>query len=130
MNKKDYYDILGIDRKSSEKEIKSAYHKLAVKWHPDKWVGKSEAEKKIAEEKMKEVNQAYEVLSNSEKRQNYDQYGSTEGFAQGGHPGGGFGREESFFKDIFETFFGGAADYAGQGKYSEDRARPQAGNDV
>ncbi|MEG7979097.1 MAG: J domain-containing protein [Mollicutes bacterium UO1] len=129
MNKKDYYDVLGIDRKASEKEIKSAYHKLAVKWHPDKWVGKSEAEKKLAEEKMKEVNQAYEVLSNSEKRQNYDQYGSAESFAQG-HPGGGSGREESFFKDIFDSFFGGASDYSGRGRYSEDRTQFQGGSDI
>ena len=70
--KKDYYDILGVDRNASESEIKSAYRKQALKWHPDK----NPNNKAEAEEKMKEVNQAYEVLSDSTKRQNYDHYGS------------------------------------------------------
>jgi len=78
---------------------------------------------------MKEINQAYGVLSNPEKRQNYDRYGSAEGFTQGSSEGG-FGREESFFKDIFDTFFGRGDEYGGQRTYSENRARPQAGNDI
>src|SRR6185503_9405385 len=78
---------------------------------------------------MKEINEAYGVLSNSEKRQNYDRYGSAEGFAQGS-PESGFGQEESIFKDIFETFFGGRTDYSRQGAYAGDRTQPQAGNDV
>ena len=106
MSKK-YYGILGVSESASESEIKEAYRKLAFKWHPDRNRGSKEAEVK-----MKEINEAYEVLSNSEKRQNYDRYGSAEGFAQGS-PESGFGRGEGFFKDIFETFFSGGHGYAG-----------------
>jgi molecular chaperone DnaJ len=129
MNKKNYYDVLGVSKNASEAEIKSAWRKLTLKYHPDRWVNKSETEKKQAEEKMKEINQAYEVLSNPEKRQNYDRYGNAEGFAQG-PPEGGFGRGEDFFKDIFDTFFGGGGDHSGRRTYSEDRTRPRAANDI
>lgn len=78
---------------------------------------------------MKEINQAYEVLSNPEKRENYDRYGSAEGFAQG-PPESEFGRGEGFFKDIFESFFGGGADYSGRGTHAGGSTRPQAGSDI
>src|SRR5688572_18759388 len=80
---------------------------------------------------MKKINQAHEVLSNSEKRQNYDRFGSAEGFTQG-PPGGGFGGEESFFdfESIFTNIFGGGAGYSGQRTQAEDRTRPQSGNDI
>lgn len=123
MSKK-YYDILGVSETASESEIKAAYRKLAFKWHPDKNPGNKEAEAK-----MKEINEAYEVLSNPEKRQNYDRYGSAEGFAQG-PPESEFGRGEGFFKDIFETFFGGGNNYSRQGTRAGDETRPQVGNDI
>lgn len=69
---KTYYDILGVSQEATEKEIKKAFKKLSIQWHPDKQVNKSEAEKKEAEEKFKEISEAYEVLSNGEKRQEYD----------------------------------------------------------
>lgn len=80
MSKKKYYDVLGVSEKASEAEIKAAYHKLALKWHPDRWVSKSESEKEQAEEKFKEINQVHSVLSDPEKRKNYDRYGTTEFF--------------------------------------------------
>jgi curved DNA-binding protein len=69
----DYYEILGVDRKASDKEIKSAYRKLARKWHPDLHSGK---DKEKAEEKIKQINEAYEVLSDKEKREKYDRLGA------------------------------------------------------
>lgn len=128
MNKK-YYDILGVSEDASESEIKAAFRKLAFKWHPDR----NQDKKKAAEAKMKEINEAYEVLSNPEKRQNYDRYGNAEGFARGSPENGfesEFGRGEGFFKDIFETFFGGRSDYSGRKARASDRVRPQAGSDI
>ncbi len=115
---KDLYDILGIQKGATDKEIKSAYRKLALKWHPDKHQGE-----KDAETKFKEINQAYEVLSDDTKRKQYDTFGSAggPGGGPGGFPGGaaggfdfsgfdfsGFsGQSGGGFADIFETFFGG-----------------------
>lgn len=111
MTKRDYYEVLGIEKNASDDEIKKAYRKLAVKYHPDKNPGDSEAEIKF-----KEATEAYEVLSDSEKRQRYNQFGHA---GLDGMGGGGFGgfRSSSFsgFEDIFgddmsnifDTFFGG-----------------------
>jgi molecular chaperone DnaJ len=126
MTKNDYYEILGVSRNASEDEIKKAFRKLAIEWHPDKHRGDKKAK---AEEKMKEINKAYEVLSNPEKRQNYDRYGTAENFAQGS-PGEGFGQEGSFFQDIFKTFFGDEIDYSSRGGYYGDQSRSQAGSDI
>lgn len=110
MAKRDYYDILGISRNADQAEIKSAYRKLAIKYHPDK-----NPDNKEAEEKFKEAAEAYEVLSNAEKRQRYDQFGHAGG-ASGGFGGGSMNMEDIFsqFGDIFggggspfESFFGG-----------------------
>lgn len=70
--KRDYYDVLGVSKSASESEIKSAFRKLSRKWHPDMQAGKPDSEKKAAEEKFKEVAEAYEVLSDKSKRAQYD----------------------------------------------------------
>src|SRR3954447_350649 len=95
--KKDHYEVLGISRDASEAEIKKAYRKLALKYHPDRYAGKPESEKSAAEEKFKEINEANSVLVDKEKRQNYDRYGhaGTEGFQA--NAGGGF---EGFGDDV------------------------------
>ncbi len=102
MAKRDYYDVLGVSKSSSADQIKSAYRKLAVKYHPDKNEGD-----KTAEEKFKEASEAYHVLSNSERKQNYDNFGHA-AFENGGGGRGGFGNFDfsSHFSDIFEDFFG------------------------
>jgi len=70
--KRDYYEVLGVSRNASDTDIKSAFRKLSRKWHPDLQSGKSDSEKKEAEEKFKEVAEAYEVLSSKDKRAQYD----------------------------------------------------------
>lgn len=108
-NKRDYYQVLGVDKSASADDIKKAYRKLAMKYHPDRNPGD-----KSAEEKFKEVGEAYEVLSDADKRSRYDSYG----FAgvdpnfnpnAGGGFGGGFGGGGFDFGDIFGDFFGGGA---------------------
>ncbi len=107
-NKRDYYEVLGVDKKATAAEIKKAYRKLGMKYHPDGYTNKSEAEKKEAEEKFREVSEAYNVLSDPDKRARYDQFG----FAadQMGGPGGmgGFSVEDfmSQFGDLFGDIFG------------------------
>ena len=102
MAKRDYYEVLGVSKSSSADQIKSAYRKLAVKFHPDKNEGD-----KGAEEKFKEASEAYHVLSNPERKQNYDNFGHA-AFENGGGGRGGFGNFDfsSHFSDIFEDFFG------------------------
>ena len=120
VTKRDYYEILGVDRNASDDELKKAFRKLARQYHPDLQSG--ETQKKAAEEKFKEVAEAYEVLSDQEKRRRYDMFG---------HAGGsqGFGGFEDFgrggfgdvFNDIFEDFFGGG---------SRGGQRAERGNDL
>ena len=102
MAKRDYYEVLGVDKSASADQIKSAYRKKAVKHHPDKNKGD-----KAAEEKFKEASEAYHVLSDSERKQNYDNFGHA-AFENGGGGRGGFGNFDfsSHFSDIFEDFFG------------------------
>ncbi len=102
MAKRDYYEVLGVNKGASADQIKSAYRKLAVKHHPDKNKGD-----KAAEEKFKEASEAYHVLSNSERKQNYDNFGHA-AFENGGGGRGGFGNFDfsNHFSDIFEDFFG------------------------
>ncbi len=119
MSKRDYYDILGVAKGASVEEIKKAYRKLAIKYHPDK-----NPDDKSAEEKFKEAAEAYEVLSSPEKRQRYDQFGhaGVGGAAGGGFGGGGMNMEDIFsqFGDIFggggspfDSFFGGGGQSRG-----------------
>ncbi len=113
-NKRDYYEVLGVQKGASAEEIKKAYRKLAMKYHPDR-----NPDNKEAEEKFKEIGEAYEVLSDDDKRSRYDQYGFAgvdPNFAAGGGGfGGGFGGFGDFgdFGDIFGSFFGGGGSRAG-----------------
>lgn len=114
-NKRDYYEVLGVSKTATPEEIKKAYRKLAIKYHPDKNPGD-----KAAEEKFKEAAEAYEVLSNEEKRQKYDQFGHSmgpQGF-EGCGGGGGFYSSGMSMEDIFSQFgdiFGGHFEFGGGG---------------
>ena len=127
MAKRDYYEVLGVPKNASESDIKKAYRKAAMKYHPDKFANSSEAEKKDAEEKFKEINEAYEILSDAQKKAAYDQYGHA-AFEPGGPGGaggfGGFGQGGGFggfdfgdvdLGDIFGDFFGGGRSRRSQG---------------
>ena len=109
-NKRDYYEVLGVDRGADEATIKKAYRQLAKKYHPDMNPGDKEAEKKF-----KEASEAYAVLSDAEKRRQYDQFGHA-AFEQGGGGAGGFGGFDfnggdmgDIFGDIFGGMFGGGS---------------------
>lgn len=115
MAKRDYYEVLGVSKSASSDEIKKAYRKLAIKYHPDKNPDNPEAE-----EKFKEAAEAYEVLSNQDKRQRYDQFGH-QGVSGNGGYGGGMNMDDIFsqFGDIFGgggfgSFFGGAGGGGGR----------------
>jgi len=123
MSKQDYYSILGVSRDASESDIKLAYRKLAMKYHPDKNPGDKEAE-----EKFKEAAEAYEVLMNSQKRQRYDQFGY-DGLRGGdGGFGGGFDFDLSDALRTFMEGFGGFGDFFGGG--TQQRSGPAQGNDL
>ena len=131
--KTDYYDILGVSKSASADEIKKAYRKQALEWHPDR----HKTDKEAAEKRFKEINEAYQVLGDPQKKTMYDQYGTANGpagnpFAGGGNPfGGGFGGQSGPFSytyssggqnpfgdfgdpfDIFEQFFGGGNPFGG-----------------
>lgn len=112
---KDYYELLGVHRNATDADLKRAYRRLAHEHHPDKNPGN-----KAAEEKFKEISEAYAVLSDSQKRAYYDQYGTAPG-AQGAGPGGfGGAGMGDIFGDIFEEFFGG----------SRGRTRATSGDDL
>ena len=100
MKQKDLYGILGVKRNASQKEIKNAFKKLSMKYHPDRLSKLSEKEKKEGEAKFKEINNAYQILSNEQKKSQYDRTGSTESFGDGG-----FDMDFGSFGDPFSQFF-------------------------
>lgn len=130
--KRDYYEVLGVKKGASDDEIKKAYRKMAIKYHPDRNLDKKEE----AEAHMKEINEAYDVLKDPQKKAQYDQFGHAAfsgggggaggagaggfGFGNGGFTSGGFGD----FGDIFDTFFGGG------GRSSARRNGPEQGEDL
>ncbi|MCF7923694.1 MAG: molecular chaperone DnaJ [Candidatus Izimaplasma sp.] len=121
MSKRDYYEILGLDKSASAEDIKKAYRKLAKKYHPDV------STEKDAEKKFKEVQEAYDVLSDSQKKVQYDQFGHQApggGFGQGGFSSSGFGDFD--FSDIFSSFFGGGASRS----RPTQRNAPRKGSDI
>ena len=104
-NKRDYYEVLGVAKTASAEEIKSAYRKLALKWHPDRWVSGTDAEKKTAEDNFKEAAEAYSILSDPDKRAKYDQYGFAAEQMGGG--AGGFDFDGMDINDFLRNIFGG-----------------------
>ncbi|MFI3318193.1 MAG: molecular chaperone DnaJ [Rikenellaceae bacterium] len=130
MSKRDYYEVLGVSKSANADEIKKAYRKAAIKFHPDKNPGD-----KAAEDNFKEAAEAYDVLSDDQKRARYDQYGHAGmsgaagggGFGGGGFGGGGFSMDDIFsqFGDIFGGHFSG-----GGGGYSRGGARVNRGTDI
>ena len=113
--KRDYYEVLGVNKNSTPDEIKSAYRKAALKWHPDKWVNGTDAEKKTAEENFKEASEAYSVLSDENKKARYDRYGFA-GMDGGSTGAGGFGGFGDFdLNDILNSVFGRGFDFGGFG---------------
>ena len=126
MSKRDYYDVLGVPKSSTEKEIKKAYKRLAMKYHPDKNQGDAQAA-----DKFKEIKEAYEILTDADKRGQYDDYGHA-AFQNGGGGGGFGGQSQGYggFEDIFGGrgrggFGGGFDDMFSQ----QRRQRPQKGQD-
>lgn len=129
--KRDYYEVLGVSKSASEDELKKAYRKLAMKYHPDR-----NPDNKEADEKFKEICEAYEVLSDSQKRQRYDQFGHDGVKSSFGPDGFDFGRDFTHagdFGDLFESIFGGGFSdmFGGGGRHqSRNPNGPQRGDDL
>ena len=133
--KRDYYEVLGVAKTATDDELKKAYRKLAKKWHPDA----NPDNKKEAEDKFKEISEAYEILSNPQKRKMYDQFGheGPQGFGGAGNGGyysysGGFDGFDGFgdFSDIFSSIFGGGAGFGGRTSNARAKNGPRKGRDI
>mgnify|MGYP002622451715 CR=1 FL=1 len=134
--KRDYYEVLGIQKGATDDEIKQAYRKAALKWHPDRWVSGTDAEKKTAEEKFKEASEAYSVLSDPQKKAKYDQFGfagvdpsSGPDFSQG------FGNLDDLLNNLFGGAFGGGGgsffdSFFGGGRQQSSGSRVMRGRDI
>ena len=119
----DFYDILGVDKNASENEIKKAYRKLAIKWHPDRWADKSPEEQKHAEEMFKKISEANEVLSNPDKREKYDKFGDNWDKVNDS----GFDGWDGFdINDLFKNMRRGFGDFGG---FNENRG-PEPGASI
>jgi molecular chaperone DnaJ len=132
MAKKDYYEVLGVDKSASADEIKKAYRKLAIKYHPDKNPGDKEAE-----EKFKEAAEAYSVLSDPDKKARYDQFGHAGVDGAGPDFSGGFGNLNDILNDLFRGGFGGGFDgfggfggFGGGGRGQKQQQRVYRGRDI
>lgn len=135
--KRDYYEVLGVAKTATADELKKAYRKLAIKYHPDRQQGKTDAEKKDAEEKFKEAAEAYDVLSNPDKRARYDQFGFAADNMGGGYSGAGMSTDDilSHLNDIFGDLggfggFGGFGDIFGGGRSSRGGRRVNHGTNL
>ena len=122
MAKRDFYDVLGVEKSSSPEQIKAAYRKLAVKHHPDK-----NPDNKKSEEKFKEASEAYHILSDQERKQNYDNFGHAAFENSGGRQGGFGGFSGGDFSDIFEDFF---SDFGGSGRSRGRGSNNNRGSDL
>ena len=133
--KRDYYEVLGLQKGASADDIKGAYRKAALKWHPDRWVSGTEAEKKNAEAKFKEASEAYSVLSDPDKKAKYDQFGfaGVDG-AAGQDWSQGFGNLNDILNNLFGGAFGGFGGFGGfegfGGFGGQQGQRVQRGRDI
>ena len=118
MSKRDYYEVLGVSKGADDKELKKAYRRVAMKYHPDR-----NPDDKEAENKFKEANEAYEILSDPQKKAAYDQFGHAGVDGQAGAGAGGFGGFSDIFGDVFGDIFGGGAGGGG-------RRGPARGSDL
>ena len=133
--KRDYYEVLGLQKGASADDIKGAYRKAAHKWHPDRWVSGTDAEKKTAEEKFKEASEAYSVLSDPDKKAKYDQFGFAGVDGAGAQDWSqGFGNLNDILNNLFGGAFGGFGGFGGFGDFGfgggQQGPRQQRGRDI
>lgn len=130
-DKRDYYEVLGLQKGASADEIKAAYRKAALKWHPDRWVSGSDEEKKTAESKFKEASEAYSVLSDPDKKAKYDQFGfaGVDG-AAGQDWSQGFGNLNDILNNLFGGAFSGFGGFGGFGGSDRQGTRTVRGRDI